>query len=165
LDIVIGLALIIAVLIGFAQGFVRQAFLLMAFLAAVLVASEYRDVVGAWIVRSFPDSDAIARQTISAFLLFVAVSTGIKFLTHQAFPITKVRTLGLLDNIFGAGLGVLSGSLIVGAGLIFLDSSMKVSWYALDGSRFALINAAEHSILRPGFLVLLSTVASLFGFF
>jgi hypothetical protein len=42
---------------------------------------------------------------------------------------------------------------------------MKVSWYALDGSRFALINAAGHSILRPGILALLSTVASLFASF
>jgi uncharacterized membrane protein required for colicin V production len=155
LDITIVFVMIGAVLLGFSQGVLRQVFTLLSFYFALVLAAQYHGVVGKWLAGVFPSSETLAQQSVAAFGVFIAASTLIGLLARWAYPTTAVKSLGVMDNVLGAGLGFLSGAVILGVGLMVLNLAVRVSWYSFDSSRFALMDAAQRSALGPSFLALI----------
>ncbi|MFT5482864.1 MAG: membrane protein required for colicin V production [Halieaceae bacterium] len=105
--VVIGLSSVISLL----RGFVKEAMSLLAWIAAFIVATMFRDPMAAMLGSSI--ESASVRYLTAYGILFVATLVLGAMLNMLMGQLIKVTGLSWLDRILGTGFGIARGVLIV----------------------------------------------------
>jgi membrane protein required for colicin V production len=131
LDIVLGLLILGAVVMGFVKGLVRE---LLGFVVVILAARWYRPVasVAGKVVRS----EAVA-NFLGFILVFLVIFIAGAVLTGLLTNVMK-GTLGFFNHLLGGIVGLLEGVLVGGA-LIFGLLAFPVNSDAVAESKLAPI--------------------------
>jgi len=147
-DTVILGAILISVGIGYIQGFLRQAFTLLGLYVATILATQYHAVVGEWVGWVFV-TDAAPRASVAFLLVFFVAVLFLGWLSRRAYPAMRLTKAGVLDNLAGASLGLVTGAIVVivaGAGLHF---AVSTPWPDYDPFRVSLAGQVHTSLLLP----------------
>lgn len=148
----VDLALLVAVLAftatGFVQGFLRQAVNLVAIYLSAVLATQYHAVVGDSL-RWFFDADATPRAAVGFVIVFFWAALFLGWTIRHVYPTMHVLSIGPLDNLGGAGLGLITGLGFACLISIVAGFIISVPWPESDSARAALASATNSSILLP----------------
>ena len=111
IDIGIGILVLLSAIVGFVRGFVREAFSLATWIAAIAVAFLFFERLAEQL--PFNISNDLARLGVSFVLLFLGIlvlGSIINYLFNKAI---HAIGLGGADRVLGGVFGVLRGALIV----------------------------------------------------
>lgn len=121
-DLVIFLALLAMFIVGYAQGVVRRLLGIGAIVFSLILATQLRQPVGAYLAREWSTIVASYSYMVAFGAVFtasaVALSLGIQ-LTYRPAPL--FHRYPVLDEIVGGLLGVLEGFIILVVILLILD--------------------------------------------
>lgn len=120
LDIAIILVLCTALIKGYFQGFLRQTAALVGIALGIFVALSRFKIFAEYLMDKFTLSATIS-QIIAFALIVLAVSAVINLIGLLLQKFTKLVLLSLIDNLGGAGLGLVKGSLIVYLALLLVS--------------------------------------------
>ena len=111
IDIAIVVLVLLSAIVGFVRGFVREAFSLASWIAAIVVAFLFYEKLATQLPFNIPND--LARQGVAFLLLFVGVlilGSIINYLFNKAI---HAIGLGGADRVLGGVFGVVRGSLVV----------------------------------------------------
>ena len=124
----------LATLRGLWIGAVREAFSLAGLGLAVFVARGWRVPAGAWL-GSHVEMTELAARVIAAAALGAGTLLAVSIVSRLVYRGVREAGLRLADRFFGALLGALEGSLVVGALLFGLIALLGRHDGALAGTR------------------------------
>ncbi len=108
IDLIVWLALVIAIFNGWRQGLIIQLCSMVGFLCGLWLASKYSLVVGRWL--SVDEAYASAAGFV---VVIVAVIIAVAILSHLIKKLFKLAGFGTLDVILGVALSVCKYALIL----------------------------------------------------
>lgn len=111
IDIAIVVLVLLSAIVGFVRGFVREAFSLASWIAAIVVAFLFYEKLATQLPFNIPND--LARLGVAFLLLFVGVlilGSIINYLFNKAI---HAIGLGGADRVLGGVFGVVRGSLVV----------------------------------------------------
>ena len=111
IDIGIVVLVLLSAIVGFVRGFVREAFSLASWIAAIVVAFLFFEKFSTQLPFNIPND--LARLGVAFLLLFLGVlllGSLINYLFNKAI---HAIGLGGLDRVLGGAFGVLRGALVV----------------------------------------------------
>ncbi len=120
IDIIIAILLLISIVSGWRQGFVRQLFGLLALLAGVYCAYKFSHFAAHYITSWFGPDEAWTNG-IAFAVTFVVVLIGVVVIGRIADRFVKLIALGLLNSLLGAVLSLLKMALILSVCLLLLN--------------------------------------------
>jgi membrane protein required for colicin V production len=148
----VDLALLIAVLVftmmGFVQGFLRQVVSLAAIYLSAVMATQYHAVVGDSLRWLF-NVDATPRAAVGFVIVFFWATLFLGWIIRHVYPTMHVISIGPLDNLGGAGLGLITGLAFACLICIVVGFVISVPWPQSDATRAALAGSAKSSTLMP----------------
>ncbi len=164
-DLLVVLGIVAAFILGFVQGVIRRLLGILSMLFAFLVAANLRDPLGAFLASNwtFPRDYS---YMIGFGTLFVAFTVTFSIAIQGFYRRTPLWSRApIVDEIVGGLLGVLEALMLVGFGIVILDS---FSWStvapfagelgflrtladAVDGSQ---VHGFFRDVLIPGFVLL-----------
>ena len=149
IDIIAGVILILAVLIGFKKGFFFEVLSFFILVLNVVLAKKWTPYVYNYIRESIK----IKEHNVVYFLTYLAVLVGLYIATSAILSVVRKilpkMFMGLTDSVLGAILGGLKGSFIIFVLLIFFNllSSMATGMqeYSKDSrvNKFFLKNVTK----------------------
>ena len=123
---VIGFVIVMFIL-GWAQGVVRRLLGIAAVIFSFLLAANLRDALGGFLASNwvqFPREYSLMIAFAFLFVVFMVISTIVIQAMYKPAPI--FARAPLLDEILGGFLGIVQALLIVGAGIVILDSFYRL---------------------------------------
>ena len=147
-DLAMMVAVVAFTAIGFVQGFLRQAVSLATIYIAAVMAAQYHVVVGD-ALRWFFSTDPTPRASVGFALVFVWALLFLGWTIRHVYPSMRVLSIGPLDNLCGAGLGLITGMAFACLASIVLGFAISVPWPESDTTRMALAETAKSSTLMP----------------
>ncbi len=111
IDIAIVVLVLLSAIVGFIRGFVREAFSLASWIAAIVVAFLFYEKLATQLPFNIPNE--LARLGVSFLLLFIGVlvlGSLVNYLFNRAI---HAIGLGGADRVLGGVFGVVRGSLVV----------------------------------------------------
>lgn len=146
-DIVILIVIVISLLLGLWRGLVKEAFSLLAWVAAVSIAAVFGSSLADLMVNVL--ENATVRRVLASAILFVAVMFIGTLLGNFMSRLSTAIGLKGVDKALGSLFGILRGLIIVLL-VLFLTRPFEFSkgWY-------------QDSILTPYMMVLLENIESL----
>jgi uncharacterized membrane protein required for colicin V production len=148
LDILIVVGVIIAASVGYMQGLVRQALLLVVFYFATVLAIQYYSSVGEMLGWVFP-TDVAPRASLGFIMVFAVGVLFLGWVARRVYPATRILAFGLADNVAGGALGLLTGATLVCVLTTGLRFAVAVPWPSYEVHRAALDGLAHTSLLMP----------------
>ena len=110
-DIAIVVIILITALIGFMRGLVWMAVFLTTWVAAILLAIKYKDVLAAELPIKLDNE--LLQTGAAALVIFLGVLTVGAIINFLFNKMINAIGLGTFDRILGTGLGIILGSLAV----------------------------------------------------
>lgn len=147
-DVLIVLVILASTAFGFLQGFLRQAVGLLSLYLAVVLAAQYHTVVGPWIAWFFT-ADPTPLASVAFVLVFAAALSFLGWLTRHVYPSMRLLSAGVFDNIGGAGVGILTGGIVVSVATTALIFATSVPWPGWDQTRLMFNDMVARSLLLP----------------
>lgn len=157
-DFLLLFLILVGVVVGFMQGMLRQLLGLLAFYVGLVTASYFQGGLVRWIDFFFPKMAEVAQDSLAFLAILALVYVTLHWLGQQAFPETRLASLGVLDQLGGMVIGFLVVGVQIGVGVSILKFVSGVSWIEGDTVRFALVQAIEASYLVPAFQIYLDFV-------
>lgn len=111
-DIIITLILLGAFMRGFKKGLTMQLAGLAAIIIAAIFAGKAANILLPFLLNTISISANIAR-VVSYILAFMIIAFGIKFIGKMLHSLFEVLHLSFINKILGAGLGVISVSIVL----------------------------------------------------
>ncbi len=121
LDAVVVLLLVVGIWRGFRRGLIREVFSLLGVLLAVAIAFQRYHELSLYLMINYPLIEWQA-QLISFLVLALGISLVAIFLGYLWSKIVRYTPFALIDNIAGAGFGVVKIAVIVIAFVVILSS-------------------------------------------
>jgi uncharacterized membrane protein required for colicin V production len=132
--------------LGYIQGTIRRLLGLASIIFAFLLAGQLRDPLGAFLASNW--TQYAPEYSYMLAYLFVFTFTGILFtIIVQSFYHTQplFENARFVDEVLGGILGIVEGLVLIGCGIIILDSYFRIpglpdakSWLPFLPSIFAL---------------------------
>lgn len=145
-DILVFVFLFGMFVLGYIQGTIRRLLGLASIIFAFLLAGQLRDPLGAFLASNW--TQYAPEYSYMLAYLFVFTFTGILFtIIVQSFYHTQplFENARFVDEVIGGVLGVVEGLVLIGCGIIILDSYFTIpglpdakSWLPFLPSIFAL---------------------------
>ena len=127
-DLVILAALALSLIFGFTRGFVREAFALVGWVLAIVIARSFNEPLAAWLAHwvNTPSIRLVLSYGSLFFgtlLTFSLLGTALRHVVHRG-------GLSLSDRVFGGIFGVLRGLLLILVALMLMAPFVKHdAWY------------------------------------
>ncbi len=127
-DLVILTALALSLIFGFTRGFVREAFALVGWVLAIVIARSFNEPLAAWLAHwvNTPSIRLVLSYGSLFFgtlLTFSLLGTALRHVVHRG-------GLSLSDRVFGGIFGVLRGLLLILVALMLMAPFVKHdAWY------------------------------------
>lgn len=145
LAVVLGLGLVV----GLAQGLIRQALALVALYVALVLAAQYHPYLGRSLEGWVAGGPGV-RNVVALAVLFVAFAVILNWLTRYIYcRQTSLAALVWGDRFGGAALGLIWAWTLGGLALTIANVAVSFSWQGWEADRLALSNALSHSSLAP----------------
>jgi uncharacterized membrane protein required for colicin V production len=149
LDVAILAAMLVAVGIGFIQGFLRQVVGLASLYLAVVLAAQYHIVVGNSLA-TFLQADPALRANVAFILILFWAMMFLGWVSRRVYPTMRIMRLGLFDNLFGAVLGIVTGGVVIYIVATVLGFATSVPWpIAYEDTRASLTLTMKASAMLP----------------
>jgi membrane protein required for colicin V production len=158
-DAVLGLLLVVGLVGGYFQGLIRQALSLAAVACGIILATYLHLPLAAWFAFMFPDT-AVTAAFVLALLLLV---TALEIAQRKAVPATRLLAIGVLDQIAGALVAVVSVALQLSIGVLMLKLLVTPHWPIGGTLRMLLTRGMLSSTLAPALYSLLVTLVTVIG--
>lgn len=147
-DLVLAAVLILGLLVGMAQGLIRQMLIMLASYMALIVAAQYYPHIGRslgpWI-----GGDSASRGIIALVSTFGVMAAILNWLTYYVYRQTSLPSLAWGDRVAGAGLGLIWGWALAGLGLVIVNFATSLPWQAWEPDRVAFTTLLSRSTLAP----------------
>ncbi len=170
-DVLVILFLFGMFVLGYIQGTIRRLLGLAAIVFSFLLAGQLRDPLGAFLARNWTQYPPEYSYMLAYLFLFTF--TGILFsVIIQSFYHTQplFENARFVDEIIGGTLGVVEGLVLIGCGIIILDSYFKLpgmadgkAWLPFLPSIYALYNQSAtadlfRTTLIPGTIAVIGAL-------
>lgn len=163
LDLVLFLAGIVGLGVGFAQGLLRQVIGLAALYIAAILAAQYFNPAGNFL-RSILFQPTSRFLNALAFLIIIGgVWLIVTWLAFDAYQNTKIRLFPLLDHLGGSLLGLVSIIVAITFILPVINFAVSEPWPGNETLRFIIVAAVKTSRLVPIFDALKPMILSALG--
>ena len=140
IDIIAGVILILAVLIGFKKGFFFEILSFFILVLNVVLAKKWTPYVYNYIGESIK----IKEHNVVYFLTYLGILVGLYIVTSAILSVIRKMLpkmfMGLTDGVLGAILGLLKGSFIIFVLLIFFNLLSSMATGMQDYSKDSRIN-------------------------
>jgi len=158
-DFILVFLVLVGVIVGYVQGLLRQLTGLVALYVGLVAASYFQGAVERWIDFFVPKMADVGQESLAFLGILAVVYATLHWLGQQAFPETRLASLGVLDQLGGMVIGFLVVGVQIGVGVLIFRFVSGVSWIRGDTVRLAFAQAIEASPLVPAFQTHLTFVA------
>jgi uncharacterized membrane protein required for colicin V production len=148
LDLILVAIVAICVVVGYVQGFLRQAANLGAIYLSLVLAAQYHVIVGNWL-HTFFQTDATARAAAGFVVVFLWGVLFLGWVIRHVYPTMRLIGLGIFDNAGGAGLGLLTGLGVACLVSIVLGFVLAAPWPGAEAMRSGLAVSTRSSSVLP----------------
>lgn len=111
IDVVIVVLIVLSAIVGLVRGFVREAFSLATWIAAIVLSALYYEALAG--VVPFDVGNITVQRTLSFALIFLGVLLVGSLINYLINRLAKAVGLGGIDRVLGGAFGVLRGALLV----------------------------------------------------
>jgi membrane protein required for colicin V production len=147
-DILLIIVLVVGLVIGYVQGLVRQVIGLAALYVGSVLATQYFHVVAGFFVGLFKSTPVTLLNMLGFFTILFIVIALINTLALDAYKLTKLRMIPLLDHLIGMLIGLVSTWLLLTIALNVLAFALSApSWESGEGLHQLLKNGLGGSHL------------------
>ena len=162
-DAVLALLFVVGLMGGYFQGLIRQALSLAAVACGIILATYLHLPLAAWFAFMSPDTAVATRETAAFLLSLVALVTALEIAQRKAVPATRLLAIGVLDQIAGALVAVVSVALQLSIGVLTLKFLVTLPWPIGGTMRLLLTGGMSSSSLAPALYSLLVTLVTIVG--
>lgn len=146
IDLIVALAVIVAVVSGWRRGFVVQVCSLAGIVAAIFLAAHYGAAVGGWLRM---DPDIAAAGGFVAVLVAVVVAVAV--LARAMRKLFRLAGLGVADIVLGIAVSVVKSLLLLG--VLFTAFDRLNEDYTLVGPQTIRSSRTYRPVMRMAGLV------------
>jgi uncharacterized membrane protein required for colicin V production len=150
-DVLLVLVLVGSIAMGFHQGLLRQAFLLLAIYIGTVLSAQYYGHLASLFLQIFPAASTDIADMIAFIVLLVAFTMVVSWLIFAGFKETKLPNVAMVDNVGGSLLGGVFGLFAIAMTLMIGQYALQVPWPEGSSVRFALSNGLNGSVLSGMF--------------
>jgi len=148
-DLALASILALGLVVGLAQGLIRQALVLLASYLALILAAQYHSYLGRSLDVWFAEDPGV-RNVIALVALFVAFAVILNWLARFIYyRNTSLPALVWGDRLTGAALGLIWAWALAGLALTIVNLAMSVSWQGWEPDRVTLASTLRQSNLAP----------------
>jgi uncharacterized membrane protein required for colicin V production len=151
LDVLMVVILVAAIGIGFHQGLLKQAFLLISMYISTVLSAQYYGYLSGLLRRIVPTSSPQITDLLGFFVLLVAFTIVITWLAWTAYKETKLPTTVVIDNMTGSVLGAVIGLFVIALTLMLAQYAVRAPWPEGSTIKFALNLGLSNSALQSAF--------------
>ncbi|MBI5652863.1 MAG: CvpA family protein [Chloroflexi bacterium] len=129
LDLTLFLLAVLALIIGFTQGLLRQVIALAVLYIATILGAQYYPTLSSWMVglaRLAASTRFVNAIAFAIIVIFIVVVLNI--LAYDAYRSTKIRIFPLLDYLGGSILGLTTVIIALSLILPVLEFSIVEAW-------------------------------------
>jgi len=151
-DVALALVLIVYALRGYGRGFFRESFGVLALIAGVAAALRLT-AFGAGMLQAHASLPPVAQTGVAFVGIFVVVYTLVNLIGILFDRLAGTSRLWVINGLAGALLGIVKGSVLLAAALLFLHllPFVPTADARIMGSAIARpLVAAASDVLRPG---------------
>ncbi len=144
-----GLILLLALgmLLGYAQGLLRQMIALAALYLGAILATQYFTVLGGVLKGILPTTPGPLLNDIAFFIILFAVVVILSYLAHDAYNV-NLRLIPWLNHLGGMVLGLLAAWIVLTLAVNVLTFTTGLSnWSDAEPVRQTLRHGLEGSVL------------------
>jgi len=150
-DVVLFLAVVIAIAVGYMQGFVRQVLNLAAMYLGAILATQYYRLLSEFFGKIFFTTPRPLLDAVAFFIFFFGIEGLLNFLTADAYKSTRL-TFALIDRLLGAGVGLLSGWIALSLAVTILTFGVHTeAWGPLENLHLSLREGLDGSAFTAAF--------------
>jgi len=150
-DVLLVLMLVTSIAIGFHQGLLRQAFLLMAIYIGTVLSAQYYGYLSGLLLMAFPSSNSDMTDVLAFLVLMVAFTIMVAWLVFKGISESRLPSIAMVDNLGGATLGGVFGLFAIAITLMIAEYALQVPWPDGSNVRFALFTGLNNSLLSATF--------------
>ena len=162
-DAVLCLLFVVGLMGGYFQGLIRQALSLAAVACGIILATYLHLPLAAWFAFMFPDTAVTITDTAGFLLALVVLITALEIAQRKAVPATRILAIGVLDQIAGALIALVSVALQLSIGVLMLKLLVTPHWPIGGTLRWVLTRGMLSSTLAPALYSLLVTLVTVIG--
>jgi uncharacterized membrane protein required for colicin V production len=151
LDALILSLLIAGLVVGYAQGLLRQIVGLAALYVGAILGAQYYGLIAGAIRYVFANAPVHFVNALAFFIIVLGVTTLIEWLVFDAYRMTKLQFMPAVDHIGGSLLCLTTTVVAVSMCLPVIAFAVGESWPFGEPTRFLLMTGMQTSRLVPIF--------------
>lgn len=128
LDLAIVLTLICGMVVGFAQGALRQLLWLLSVYFAIVLSAQYYQLVGYYLALVSPTMIVSVAQVIGFFILLAVSGIVLTIMITDALRHVANRPVGTLSHLSGGVIGLFAALIFVCVTLIAINFLTLTAW-------------------------------------
>ena len=146
-DLLIVLLLVTAFIIGYLQGSVRRLLGIASMLFSLVVSAQLREPFGDFLAHNWTQFPSEYSRMIGWAIVFLVLVVAFAIVTQIYYERGKIMPrYPMVDPIVGGLLGVFEGGLLVGIGILILDSYFRGAGVVINTSEFLTLRDLDHAI-------------------
>ncbi len=147
-DIVIIVALLAGLALGYSQGVIRQLMSLVALYIALVLATQFFRGLSQLISNILRVQPNTFTNMIAFFVIFIVAFVLINLLVKDAYRATHIRVAPLFDHLGGMAFGLVSAWIIISVSIsVLLFAVAAQGWLQAEGLRKVLESGVTDSRL------------------
>ena len=146
-DILVLLLLAAAFIIGYLQGTVRRLLGVTSIIFSLIVASHLRDPIGSFLAENWVTLPSEYSRMIAFAFAFTVVVVAFSIVIQAVYERSRiVPRFPALDPLVGGVLGMVEAGVLIGAGVLILDSYFRTTGVILSPAEFISLRDLDHAV-------------------
>ncbi len=151
LDALLLIGLLAGMIVGYAQGMVRQLIGLAALYIGAILGAQYYTVISRFIHWPFPDAPDRFANSLGFFFILIAVTSIVSWLVLDTYKNTRLRLVPVVDTLAGSLLGLVTAVIVIGFVVPVIAFGTLEPWPWAEPTRYLISNGLTTSRLLPVF--------------
>lgn len=148
-DVLIALAMIAGVALGFVRGLLRMAFSVIILYVATVVAMTFYIPLGGYIRRLLTRMSPAASEGLAFAIILIVIAVVLHFLLGRTYKNLEWPAIRQIDQLGGMVFGFLTVTLWIGIVLVAIDFVLGTPTPGVEMTRQSLIFQFHSSYLIP----------------
>jgi len=146
-DLLVLLLLVTAFIIGYLQGTVRRLLGIVSILFALVVSAQLRGPVGSFLSQNWTQFPSEYSEMIGWGLTFLVLVIAFAIIIQIYYERSKILPRHpWVDPVVGGVLGVVEAGLLIGIGIMILDSYFRGAGVVVNPAEFLTLRDLDHAI-------------------
>lgn len=146
-DLLVLLLLIAAFIVGYLQGTVRRLLGIASILFSLVLAAQIRGPFGDFLIGNWTQFPPAYSRMLGFGVVFVVASIAFTIVIQNFYERSPILPRHrLVDPILGGILGVVEGGVIIGAGILILDSYFRGVGTVVSPTEIFLLRDLDHAM-------------------